>query len=424
MKSALLFPLFIVFLFSDILPQTCSDCEKRDILMYDNDVKIPVPDYKNMTADQQIAAWGEWSNLYYIAGGVRNYLWQDPTNDCLRKLCPAFFTQPDSINTTIKTGLGHPNLPPASGSTAMGDYIIYGIVSGENGSYTLQLNLETAKSRELVKSTSVHFSAGFKPLDVGFNAAAAFSPLYTTMLDFEKKKRDLGEPYAIKPKVEIVPEKKNLKKQESCTVDITVTDCDNEPLKNRTMTLEAENGTFDKQTVTTDDEGKAKVQFTAGDNDGVANLCAYFNYTRPTGVQFPGTGGCAAIQINKTYWEVECTYTFTENIDFVQTIGNTTRIDRTTESETRGYVSAVIDEKSDAYGNYTTQSTISEKIGGTSFELMNARLRQQPMPMQVYTRMPLKPCSATALKIKANRKFMFRSEKIRGILHLPQILKT
>lgn len=368
MKSALLSSLFILFLVNDVLSQTCTDCEKRNIIVYDNDIKIPEPDYKNIPAGQQIAAYAEWSNLYYIAGGIRNYVWKDPTTDCLRKLDCAFFTQPDSINNTIRTGLGHPNLPPSSGSTAMGDYIIYGVVSGDNGSYTLQLKLETAKSRELVKSNSVNFSAGFKPLDVGLNAASAFGPLYTTMLDFEKKKRDEGEPYAIKAKVEIVPEKKNLKKQETCKVDITVTDCDNQPLKSRTVKLEAQNGSFDNSTVTTDDQGKAKAEFTAGDNDGVATLSAYFSYTKPTGWATVSEGGNVLIQINKSYWDVACTYTITESVDFVQTIGNATRTEGTSERGSRGYVTAVIDEQSDTYGHYTTKSVVSETIGGSSFE--------------------------------------------------------
>ncbi len=372
MKSALVIPLITLILFTSVFSQTCTDCEERAVIVYDLDVKIPEPDYKNIPVDEQITAYTEWTNLFYIAGGIRKYVWQDPTTDCLKKLCSAFFTQPDSINTTIRTGVGYPNIPPSSGSLAMGDYIIYGVISGSSGSYSLQLNLETAISRELVKTNSVSFSTGFDPFKVGSDAVSAFGPLYTTILNFEKNKRDEGEPNAIKAKVEIIPEKTTLKNQESCNVKINATDCDGQALKSRTITLEAENGSFDKATITTDNEGNASAKFTAGDIDGVANLYAYFNYRRPTGKTYISEDGIAKIQINKSYWGINCTYTFIENVDFGQNIG-AAKVDRTIERATRGQITGLLDMKSDVNGNYSTQKAVSISITGTGYELMNER---------------------------------------------------
>lgn len=112
MKKVLLLTLICCsFFYRNSSAQTCTECKERVIIIYDNEVKIPEPNYASMPVNEQLKAYREWTNLFYIAGGIRNYVQSDATADCFRRLDAAFFTQPDSINTTIKSGIGHPNIP-------------------------------------------------------------------------------------------------------------------------------------------------------------------------------------------------------------------------------------------------------------------------------------------------------------------------
>jgi len=374
MKKNLLLILICCSLFyRNSSAQTCTECKERVIIIYDNDVKIPAPDYASMPVNEQLNAYREWTNLYYIAGGIRNYIQKDPTADCFRRLDAAFFTEPDSINTTIKSGIGHPNIPPATGSVASGNYIIYGVVTVGGSNYNLLLKLETAKSRELVKEFNIPFAAGFDPISTGYNAATNFAPLYTTCLDFEKKKRDGGEPFAIKPTMKVIPEKTKINPGESTNVEFSLTDCDNVPLINRTIEIMADAGSFDASTLTTDESGKCTAKYTAGTDAATVQVDGRLTYRHPT--QNPETtydgGALAHIEIgNTSNWEVEGEYRFEEKVSFEQTLGESIplKINSETVSRNRGFISAVLDMKSWGSGRYTTNKTISEDLIGETME--------------------------------------------------------
>ena len=372
-KNLLLTLICCSFFYRNSSAQTCTECKERVIIIYDNEVKIPAPDYASMPANEQIKAWVAWTNLFYIAGGIRNYIKNDATADCFHRLDAAFFTEPDSINITIKSGIGHPNIPPATGSVASGNYIIYGVVTGGGSNYNLQLKLETAKTRELVKEFNIPFAAGFDPITTGYNAASNFAPLYTTCLDFEKKKRDGGEPYAIKPTMKVIPEKSKLDPGESTNVEFTLTDCDDVPLKNRAIETIADAGTFDTSTLTTDESGKCTAKYTAGNDAGTVQIDGRFTYRHPT--QNPETtyegGSLAHIEVGNTpNWQVEGEYRFEEKISFEQTLGETMplKINSETVKRNRGSISAVLDMKSWGSGRYTTNKTVSEDLIGETME--------------------------------------------------------
>jgi hypothetical protein len=377
MKKVLLITLICFsFFYRNSTAQTCTECKERVIIIYDNEVKIPEPDYASMPVNEQLNAYSEWTNLFYIAGGIRNYIQSDATANCFRRLDAAFFTQPDSINTTIKSGIGHPNIPPATGSVASGNYIIYGVVTGGGSNYNLQLKLETAKSRELVKEFNISFAIGFNPITTGYNAASNFAPLYTTCLDFEKKKRDGGEPFAIKPTMKVIPEKTKLNPGESTNVEFTLTDCDEVPLKNRTIEIMANAGSFDTSTLTTDESGKCTDKYTAGDNEGTVQVDGRLTYRHPT--QNPETtydgGDLAYIEVGNTpNWKVEGDFSFEESVLFEQTIGESTKINSETVKKNRGIFSAVLDMKSLGSGKYSTNKTVSEELTGDSFESFTKR---------------------------------------------------
>jgi hypothetical protein len=374
MKKVLLLTLFCCsFFYRNSSAQTCTECKERVIIIYDNEVKIPQPDYASMPVNEQLNAYREWTNLFYIAGGIRKYVQSDPTADCFHRLDAAFFTEPDSINASIKSGIGHPNIPPATGSVASGNYIIYGVVTGGSSNYNLQLKLETAKSRELVKEFNISFAVGFDPITTGYNAASNFAPLYTKCLDFEKKKRDGGEPFAIKPTMKVIPEKSKLNPGESTNVEFTLTDCDEVPLKNRTIEMMADAGSFDNTTLTTDETGKCTAKYTAGNDAGTVQIDGRFPFRHPT--QNPETiyegGSLARIEVGNTpNWQVEGSYRFEEKVSFEQTLGESipVKINSETVKRNTGFVSAVLDMKSWGNGRYSTNKSVDVEVIGETME--------------------------------------------------------
>lgn len=374
MKKVLLLTLICCsFFYRNSSAQTCTECKERVIIIYDNEVKIPEPDYASMPVPEQLNAYRECTNLFYIAGGIRNYVRKDPTADCFRRLDAAFFTEPDSINTTIKYGIGHPNIPPATGSVASGNYIIYGVVTGGGTNYNLQLKLETARSRELVKEFNIPFAKDFDPITTGYLAASGFAPLYTTCLDFEKKKRDEGKPFAIRPTMKVIPEKTKLNPGESTNVEFTLTDCDGVPLKSRSIEIMADAGAFDFSTLITDESGKCTARYTAGNDAATDQVAGSLIYRHPT--QNPEStyedGAHAYIEVGKTpNWIVDGNYRFEEKISFEQTLGdaiplkiNSERVKRNT-----GLFSAVLDMKSWGSGRYTTNKSVNVEVIGETME--------------------------------------------------------
>ena len=282
-----LLPCFVVY------GQDCKECQTRRIILYDNEVTVPRP---LADADSIYRYW----DYFFIAGGVRDYLRNlDPTRDCIFRLDGAFFTSKDSVSKNIKYGVEHANLPPPGATTGFTDYILYGQVSG-SVSQTVTIKLETGKTREVVKSVSATLSKGFDPFVVGRALGAALGPIYSTIMDFERKKRDQGDPYAIMPKVTFTPAKAKINVSEKTTIEVLLLDCDGVALKNRKLTLEVTGGTTQpSSTVTTDEQGKATIEFTAGSVAVLATVTTDGAYQRPTGDMSTGQVQAAYIQINK-----------------------------------------------------------------------------------------------------------------------------
>jgi hypothetical protein len=271
--------------------QECKDCGKRNVVLYDNEVKIPRP-----TEDKAIIKWWDY---YWIAAGVRNYLADnDPTRDCISRLDGAFFTSKDSKNKGIKFGQEHANTPPPGEVPGNGHYLVYGVITGDTKP-TLTLKVETARSRELVKSVVIDLPKGFDYLQTGRKAAAAVGPIYKTILDFEKKKRDKGEPFAINPRITLTPEEEQLNSGEKTIIGIVMKDCDGVYLKNRTIKLTTTAGTLARTSLKTDEKGEASVEFTAGSQSTKANILAEYTFREPPGGE-PTVGGEATITVVHT----------------------------------------------------------------------------------------------------------------------------
>ena len=284
--------------------QDCQQCKTRRIILYDNQVTVARP----TTVDSIYRYW----NYFYITGGVKDYVANlDPTRDCIYKLDGAFFTVPDTLTSSISFGMENANTPPAGASSGFTDYILYGVVTGQS----VTLNLETGKTREAVKSGVMALPYGFEPIQTGRALAAMVGPMYTTIMDFERRKRDHGEPYAIQPKITLTPAATKLKVNQKTTIDVLFQDCDGAPLKQRHITFTADGGTLKSSDVTTDDQGRGTLEFTAGSSPTLANVTSVYPFETPTGYTSPAEVVPASIQIDKpsTSWYVTATFELSDN---------------------------------------------------------------------------------------------------------------
>jgi hypothetical protein len=324
-KAAIAIGLFCLLPCFAVYSQDCKECQTRRIILYDNEVTVPRP---LADVDSIYRFW----DYFFIAGGVRDYLRsQDPTRDCIYRLDGAFFTTKDSVTKKIKYGAEHANLPPPGETTGFTDYILYGQVSG-SASQTVTIKLETGKTREVVKSVSATLPKGFDPFVVGRALGASLGPIYSTMMEFERKKRDQGDPYAIVPKATFTPAKAKINVNEKTTIEVLLLDCDGVALKNRKLTLEVTGGTTQpSSTVTTDEQGKATIEFTAGSVATLATVTTDGAYRRPTGDMSTGQVQAAYIQINKPNdsWYLHA----------VLSVANDYTSEYTSSSETGSYVS-------------------------------------------------------------------------------------
>jgi hypothetical protein len=284
-----------IILAVEVFPQDCQECKIRRVIMYDNQVNVQRP----TSVDSIYRYW----DYFFIAGGVRDYFSRtDPSRDCILRLDGAFYTKKDTITNYIKFGAEHANTPPSGGIGGVADYLVYGVVNGQS----CTLRLETAKTRELVKSGVLALPAGFEPIQTGKTLAAFVGPLYTSIMDFEKKKRDQGEPYALSPKVTLIAGKSKLNVNEKTTIDVLFKDCDGAPLKNRHLSFFADGGTLKSAELTTDDQGRGTLEFTAGPVPALANITSDYEYQKPSGEVVGGEVEPASIQIEKpnTSWYV------------------------------------------------------------------------------------------------------------------------
>lgn len=278
----------------------CESCDTRTVALYDMKVLVEVPP---AGATNEI---NTFIKLLAITGHVLAYVVvEDPLIGCTNLTNVVSAWPADTLNYADVAGW-----QTSPENTSEQDYYIYGVISGSSGSYTAVAGLAVGKTGYIFKTSTVTFSDEFDPQSIAVQLAGGLSSIYVNIMDFEKEKRDEGEPYAISPRITLEPEKKKVDFNESTQVNITAMDCDGEPLKNRHIHLTVDGGTIDSEEVTTDDQGKSFVMFTAGSEPEIAIVQAEFSYTNPPEKNRDCPVEPAAIQIKKPddAWYVQGTY--------------------------------------------------------------------------------------------------------------------
>lgn len=292
MAACLLVPLV-----QTAFPQSCDNCAKPDLVLYDCDVQVDQPS----THDSVLM----WENLYMAAHAVRTILVSnDPQKNCITWLDGSMVNANTVQNGTLKFGLFTVNLPP-SGPVASGNYLLTGVITQNSAGATLTASVECAISREVVASEAVSFVNdvnGTGAAQAAQDLAAKLMPMLPIIRNFEIKKRDADTSVAIRdnsdphgnPDISVIPDKVHVNIGDTVHVDFTMIDCDGVPLKDRKISLVEqlvhgetangpENGAFDSIAVTTDNNGAAKARFIAGTKNGPAILRAHYAYTLPNG---------------------------------------------------------------------------------------------------------------------------------------------
>lgn len=306
-KLTLIIPAFIL-LFNISAYSQCESCDSRTVALYDIKVLVEPPP---AGATNEI---NTFIKLLGITGHALAYfVAEDPMMYCNNFINVVSAYPADALNYADIAGM-----QTAPENTSEQDYYIYGIISGSAGSYTAVAGLAVGKTQYIFKTSTVNFGDDFDPGIVADQLGAGLSSVYVNIMDYEKEKRDEGEPYAITPQITLEPEKKKVDFNESTPVHITVMDCDGEPLKNRQIHLTVDGGTLDADEVTTDDQGTSFVLFTAGSQPEIAFVQAEFSYTTPPEKNRDCPVEPAAIQIKKPEdaWYVQGTYKTKVNYNF------------------------------------------------------------------------------------------------------------
>jgi hypothetical protein len=401
------FSLFTVLLLLSIasFSQTCDECSRPHIALYDCDVQVARP-----TVDTEIIAW---YNLFWPSAVARSTMHNsDPTKDCIVWLDGALINARELQGGVFKFGQEYANLPP-SGPIYSCDYLIRSTVAGSEGSYVFTLILEAGPSREVVKSVVIPFDATTESSDeAGRQAASQMMPLFQKIRKFEINKRNNDVTVAMRDleresTLLIKPQKQQVDAGEIIDIDVTLTDCDGVPLSNRSIIFKdttihfkdnisevrltgPTGGEITPRVAITDGSGNVKVQFKAGDVAGAGMIIGYYPYYKPCGKNGI-MDGTAIVQIKSLpprYWllEANLSETYTNNSDTTinADMGGLSWINENNVSITqksRGKIIALIENKAqdptkDFWYNSDDTEPLSILVSGEGFRDELSKFRE------------------------------------------------
>ena len=336
-KIFFVFGLLVVFS-SACFSQQCGNCKQTpSVANYDLDIQVPKPDNNNLKDNQ----WLEWLQLFWLSKHANATLFQN-NKHCIRFTQPVdasisseSFTTQDGIEVPplleesemIKVGETYTNLPPSGDVSRFGNYLTTGYVKKSGDGYVMHVEIQTACSRKTVASANVpfqHSASGQNSINIGQQAAVQLSPLLEKIKQFELKEREENKKAALEGGTEdaitIKPKKKNLVAGEQTEIEITMKDCDGEPLAGKEIVFTKASlngipisagttgGTVTPSTVTTDAAGKAKASFKMGIGKS-AIIDAHHIYEKPYGCEYVKLGstpiGSIPIKVEMSYIQNE-----------------------------------------------------------------------------------------------------------------------
>ena len=370
MKSTLLLALLVLLRLASFA-QACDDCSQPRVAMFDCFVSVARPTENT----EEIIAW---QTLLWPSAAARGYIRaNDSQKNCIVWIDGAMVNALDLQKGKLKFGPEYSNLPPA-GSLNSSDYLMTSKVQARGSNNIFTLILETAESREVVKTVELEFSANVKSANnAGQQAAAQMMPLFETIRKFEIDKRNSDVNVAIRDlwrkssadDITVKPKKSMVKTGESVDVEITMIDCDGVPLANRKIifndtTIKVSNNTpelplqgtrggkITPLVAITDEAGKVTIQFKAGNKAGVGEIIAWYPHQKPCG-RAGALMGTAIVQINPLppkFWKLNAQITSTTTLirDTVMTfdMGGLPQVNQSSarvQTKSQGKIIAVVE---------------------------------------------------------------------------------
>lgn len=298
-----------------LFAQACDNCSNPRVALYDCHVNVPRP-VEN--PDMIIA----WQTLFWPSAAARGYFrTNDATKNCIVWIDGAMVNALDLQNGKLKFGSEYSNLPPA-GPLNSSDYLITSKAQSRGSNYLFTLILETAVSREVVKSVEVEFSANAESANnAGQQAAKQMMPLFETIRKFEIEKRNSNVNVAISDlwtknkadQITVKPKKSVIEANETVDIDITMIDCDGVPLSNRKIIFNdtiiqvgntssalplkgTRGGKITPRVAVTDEAGKVTIHFKPDNTSKIGQIVAWYPHQKPCG-RSDAIMGTAIVQI-------------------------------------------------------------------------------------------------------------------------------
>jgi hypothetical protein len=167
-------------------------------------------------------------------------------------------------------------LPDTSRQPDNTPYIVTSKITGNPGNYVLTiLVLDGYSYAHAIDKTAIFSSATDSDVkSASLSAVAQLLPLSNAILTYQQSLRNANPSLCINPKITVLPSDKNIPLKGNTEVSFTVIDCDGVPLANRHISLDAKHGTFNPESLVTDNSGQAQAMFTGGSKDAVDVLSA------------------------------------------------------------------------------------------------------------------------------------------------------
>ena len=318
--------------------QECGNCKQTpSVALYDLSVQVPQPELKG----KKTQGWLEWLQLFWLGRHANAALFQNNKN-CIRFIQPpsvvvtdeSFVTEEDievpnlaTPGETMKVGAAYTNLPPSGNVSKYGNYIITGYVKQTGTGYVMHMEIQTACTRKIVAAADVPFQLSVQSsntISIANQAVSQLSPLIDKIKKFELQERKDNKNVALEGgtenAIEIQPKKRNLVAGEQTEIEITMKDCDGEPLANREIIFTKGSlngtpisagtigGTVTPAKVITDADGKAKATFKMG-SERSAIIDAHRIYQKPYGCEYVKLGstpiGSIPVKVEVSYMQNE-----------------------------------------------------------------------------------------------------------------------
>lgn len=297
----------------------CKECPKRNIGLFDLNVQIENPAETDSSITGQIG-YQNWVELFMVAGGVHLALFnEDPSKECLNYYDGQMSVLSGLDEQNYTHGNNQTSLPPAAGTIDGVDYWVTGVIAKQkaNGLTAIKVYVQASGTGETAAEASALYDYNISGLENGKKVAHQLFPLMEKIRDFEKRKRDEEERIAIGPyegaTLELKPAKNEIEPKEKVDATVRLLDCDDVPLKNMQVRLEARGGTFNPEEVTTNDSGEATTKFTADNTPGKYAQPFEFEFRYPFANEFYTSGDEGYITIVPAEYEARITISKNHN---------------------------------------------------------------------------------------------------------------